>query len=300
MKVHFYIAGIQKSGTTNLAYLLSQSSNVLTHRQTECTFYYNADEYRRGFSYLKKHYFFDKTNFDNHYVLIKHSNSFTNPNVLSNALKDNPEILFLLVFRHPVQRFYSSYLMEKTRSLYPLSLEQAVEKALSDEGSFEHQVFLKFGCYDVWLQSILSVIPEKNMELFLFEELFKDTHHHLQTFAHKYNLHFNPDLLDNLNIKNSYKEYKNYWYQRVVRRLRRSRIKNIFKSILPPKHWVLLTKNIEHFNLIEPKEKLPIDPAVEERLMNFYLPSIEKFEQMTGMRTEWIKQKAEKYDRVGN
>jgi hypothetical protein len=300
MKIHFYIAGVQKSGTTNLAYLLSQSSNIVTHPQTECTFYYDENEYKRGFSYLKKHYFFDKKNFENNYVLIKHSNSFTHLKVLSNALKDNPEILFLLVFRHPVQRFYSSYLMEKTRSLYSLSFEEAVERALGDESSFEHRVFLKFGCYDTWLQNILSVIPEKNIELFLFEELFEDTQRHLQAFAHKYNLHFDIEALNHLSIKNSYKEYKNYWYQRVVKRLRRSRIKNIFKSILPPKYWVSLTKNIEHFNLIEPNEKQPINPAIEERLLNYYIQSIEKFEQMTGIKTQWINQTVSNYERVGN
>ncbi|MCX7728814.1 MAG: sulfotransferase domain-containing protein, partial [Bacteroidia bacterium] len=107
MKVDFYIAGIQKSGTTNLAYLLSQSSNIVSHPQMECTFYWDQNEYNKGVKFLRNYYFFNTNDetLNHHFVLLKHSNSFTNVQILQKILKDNPNVHFLLVFRNPVQRY---------------------------------------------------------------------------------------------------------------------------------------------------------------------------------------------------
>lgn len=290
VKVDFYIAGVQKSGTTNLAYLLSKSSNILTHPQTECTFYWDTKEYLKGHKFLKQHYFFhaDEKDWDNHYVLLKHSNSFTNTDILKKAYKDNPDIRFLLIFRHPVQRFLSSYLMEKTRSLYPHSLEYAVQKALSDEQSFEHKVFLQFGWYDVWFKKILGVIPENNVEIFLFDDLYNDKETHLKVFAEKYNLNFDASALKNTEIKNSYKEHKHDWYQKLIVKLRHSKIKEIVKQFVPVNYWVKLIQKAEHINLLEPSEKVSIDKPLEELLMEHYAPKIAEFEQVSGLKTNWL------------
>lgn len=291
MKVDFYIAGTQKSGTTNLAYILSQSTNIVTHHQLECTYYWDKQEYIQGTNFLKKNYFFDTTEDElvNKKILLKHSNSYTNTDVLKRVYAENPDVIFLFIFRHPVQRFVSSYLMETIRSLYSLDLAAAVRKAIQDKYSFEYQVFLKYGEYDFWMEKILSTIPQKNIECFLFEELFEEQEQHLSDFAKKYQLNFNPHVLKDLEIKNNYKEYKNYWYQKFVVYLRNSKIRQIFKNILPISYWVMLTKKIENINLIEPNEKPLIDEQYEKILNEYYAESIERFEALMGLKTNWLK-----------
>lgn len=290
MRIDFYIAGIQKSGTTNLAYLLSRSSNIITHPQMECTYYWDEKEYTKGKKYLRKNYFFDfkGKDFETHYTLLKHSNSFTNPEVLKRVVSENPQVQILLVFRNPVQRYISSFLMEKTRSLYPLTLSQSIEKALSDKNSFEHQVFLKYGEYDYWIEKILNIIPENNLHFFLFEELYDDKEFHLKNFTQKYQLDFNPYALKNVSIINTYKEPQNSLYQKILVNLRHSNIKNIIKQLIPIKYWVQLSQKIEHINLIEPPQKPLIEKELENILSDYYSNSIVRFEQLTGLKTNWL------------
>lgn len=293
MKIDFYIAGVQKSGTTNLAYLLSKCSNIITHPQMECTFFYDDAEYVKGLNYLQKTYFFHyHQNGSLYYSLIKHSGSFTSVNALKRALQHSPDIRFLLIFRNPIQRFISSYLMEKTRSLYPYDIKTAVNISISNKNSIEHKIFYTYGLYDIWLKNILQHIQEQNLHLFLFEELYDDTEHHIEQFAKKYNLNLNPNVLKQIALQNTfqnnYKEYKHHWYQKMMIRLKQSSLKKSIKKVIPPQHWTNLIRKIEHLNLVEPDEKYTIDKETENILKENYYTSIKNFESLTGLKTNWL------------
>ncbi len=288
MRVDFYIAGIQKSGTTNLAYLFNHSSNVILHPQLECTYFFKDDEYKKGIDFLKKNYFFDVSFEKDKRVLIKHSNSFSKPETLRRVLEFSPDVQFILMFRNPIQRFISSYLMERARSLYPLDLKDAVYKALKDKESFEHKVFYSFGLYDIWLTKILKLIPQERIHYFLFEELYNDVEHHLEQFGRKYNITIDISKLKNIPVQNSQKEIKSYWYQKLYLRLRSSKIKNFIKPLIPIKHWVEWSKKIEHFNYIEPENKYNINDEIKTILKDAYFNSIQQFEALTGFKTNWL------------
>lgn len=293
MKVDFYIAGVQKSGTTNLAYLLSNCANVITHPQMECTFFYNEEEYKRGLDFLRNSYFFNANGQvdGKAYKLMKHSNSFTSVETLDRVIRHFPDVKILLVFRNPVQRFVSSYLMEQTRSLYSYDLRVAVDRALKHKDGFEYQVFYLFGEYDRWLSRILQKVSEKQIHYFLFEELFEDTEHHLEQFGKQYGLNINTAVIKQLPVQNVHKEYKHYYYQKLIVHLRHSRIKETVKKFIPVRHWVKWTKKLEHINLVEPQEKYVIDREIEEVLMERYYSSIKNFETITGLKTNWLNEK---------
>lgn len=122
----------------------------------------------------------------------------------------------------------------------------------------------------------------------MFEELYDDKEYHLNNFAKKYNLRFNLNALKNLKIQNTYKGYKHYWYQKMLVKLRYSRIKQVVKKLIPVHYWVKLTRKIEHINLVEPSEKIPVDKKNYEILYQYYLPHIEQFENITGLKTNWL------------
>lgn len=288
MKVDFYIAGTQKSGTTHLSYILSRSSEICIHPQIECTFFFNQEEYNRGIQYLKRNYFFHYRNHSSKRILIKHSYSYTRPDVLQRALQHNPHIQIILIFRNPIKRFLSSYQMEVTRSLYPYDLHTAVKKALKEPLSVERKVFFELGLYDYWLEQIMPIIPSSQLHLFLFEELYNDTTHHISEFAKKFNLNIDTSVIHTLEIQNSHKVYRNYWIQRFIRKLKRLPVKNYIKRIIPPPLWVSLTQQIEHVNLIEPDDFFKIDTQIKEILKEQYALSIERFEKITGFQTNWL------------
>ncbi len=289
MKIDFYIAGIQKSGTTNLAYLLSKSSNIITHPQTECTFFYDENEYNKGVRYFKKTYFFKKEHLHHpHYRLIKHSNSFVSVDTFKRVLQHSPDVQFLLVFRDPVQRFFSSYMMERARSLYPYDIKQAMKIAFSDKQSVEHRIFYSFGEYDKWIERIMKEIDRKHLYFFLFEELYNDVEHHFEQFAKKYGLAVNMEFSMPSPIQNAHKEYKYYWYQKVISSLKRSGIKGSIKRWIPARHWANLVKRVEGANFTEPKEKYKMDTAEESILREKYYHSIKRFEAITGLKTIWL------------
>jgi len=290
-KIDFYIAGIQKAGTTNLAYLLGKANNVITHPQLECTFFYDLNEFNKGVEYLNNYYFFDAKNCPkDFYRVIKHSNTFTSIGTFQRVLQCSPNVQFILIFRNPIQRLVSSYLMEKTRSLYPHSLEKAIDIALNNNSSFEHRVFFAFGKYDKWLTDILKVVNEKQLTYFLFEDLYNDIDHHIGQFSQKYHIDIDLTLLKNVPIQNAQKKFKHEWYQKMIIKLRQSKIKNHIKKIIPAKHWVKWTKKIEHFNYIEPETKFKISKDQENILKDAYYQSILNFERMTGLKTNWLQE----------
>jgi hypothetical protein len=180
--------------------------------------------------------------------------------------------------------------MEKTRSLYPHSLEKAIDIALNNNSSFEHRVFFAFGEYDKWLTDILKVVNEKQLTYFLFEDLYNDIDHHIEQFSQKYHIDIDLTLLKNVPIQNAQKEFKHEWYQKMIIKLRQSKIKNHIKKIIPAKHWVKWTKKIEHFNYIEPETKFKISKDQENILKDAYYQSILNFERMTGLKTNWLQE----------
>ncbi|MGQ9848381.1 MAG: sulfotransferase domain-containing protein [Bacteroidales bacterium] len=295
MNISFYIAGVQKSGTTNLAYLLSKYFNIITHPQLECTFFYDNNEYKKGNTYLKNNYFFNIPKYlysskQEYHILIKHSNTFTDVMVMKKALQHSPDIKFLLIFRNPIQRFVSSFLMERTRSLYPHPIEKAIDIALNDKNSIEHRIFYSFGEYDKYLENIVRAIDEKKLYLFLFENLYNNTYQHLKIFAQQFGLqmHWDNTQVNDTPIQNPYKEYKKVWYQKMIIRLKHAPIKQQIKKIIPTKYWVNITQKLESINLVEPQEKYVINSELEMLLKEKYYPSIKRFEALTGLKTNWL------------
>ncbi len=290
MKVDFFIIGTQKSGTTNLAYLLSKSLHIITHPQLECTFFYNDNEYQKGLKYLQKTYFYHhkKITKSPTYYLLKSGAAYTHIDSIKRALDHNPDMKFLMIFRNPINRFISSYYMECARNVYHNTLEKTIDIALNNPASIEHKIFYRLGLYDYWLKQILPIIPIASREIFIFEDLYTNKEAHLLDFAKKYNLELSASAINGHEIKNSAKSFNNKGYQKLIVKLKNSIARPIIKSILPVPLWVNLTQVIENSNLIEPQDTPIVDENLKDRLREAYAQSILNFEKIIGVKTNWL------------
>ncbi len=193
-----------------------------------------------------------------------------------------------MIFRNPINRFISSYYMERARNVYNNTLEKTIDIALNNPASIEHKIFYRLGLYDYWLKQILPIIPAANRETFIFEDLYTNKEAHLFYFAQKYNLELSVSAINGHEIKNSAKSFNNKGYQKVIVKLKNSIARPIIKSILPVPLWVNLTQVIENSNLIEPKDTPIVDENLKDRLREAYAQSILNFEKIIGVKTNWL------------
>jgi hypothetical protein len=288
MSIDWFIAGTQKSGTTTLKNLLDYSPDILTHLNEECTLFYDYSLHEIDNDKFKR-YFYRKKN--SKIILAKHANACYSQEELIKLYHHNPDMKIFLLFRNPIKRFISSFMMEKTRSLYKGDIEYAFNKALNDRSSFEYKVFLSYGFYDKVLKKVSGIFPEKNITCLIFED-FK--HNPLYTVNEILSNHGmktieidNPDEL----IHNPVKSPRSRTLVNLFLKLRTSRYKDWIKKYLPPEIWdklVLQTKNTLFKDFDEPLPTVSL--SIIENLLDIYAPVIENFEKMTGLTTHWIEE----------
>lgn len=288
MKIDFFIIGTQKSGTTTLHQLLSSSEDITTHFSEEFTVFY--DESRPFSETNLKKYFPRNTRHKS--IIAKHSSACYHLHEIKRAYQHNPEIRFIISFRNPIHRIYSSYLMERNRSLYPYDFPTMLTKALSDIHSMERKIFLSYGCYDIVINNLFKIIPEKCLHIVLFEKLIENPTKVANAILSKYHLKNIPEESPTRTHFNQLKKPISRRILKTINHLKQSSFKHHIKKALPAMIWYTFVKNVKN-TLYVPYEEYPsireeIDPESYQKLLNYYGPHVENFEKITGLNTGWF------------
>lgn len=169
--IDIFIAGAQKAGTTSLARYLAQHPNIFTHEQMEMTHFFLEEEFILGDKNLSERYGFEmkKEGFLN---LAKHA-THTRSEVAIQRLHDyNPDCKVIFCVREPVERAFSSYLMEKKNKSFSYSFDEVVAIALEEkEKHWFYNVFIELGCYINHIQTLLKCHQRSNVMIVQLEEL---------------------------------------------------------------------------------------------------------------------------------
>ena len=179
VKPNFVCIGAQKAGTTTLADILSQHSDICIPPLKETKFFLFDEDYKKGEDYYAGFFTNYKGQkavgeFDPDYLLFPH----TAERILETLGED---VKIIVVLRNPADRAYSHYLMTKKKGLEPFPFEQAlVEEQHRKEDIKTRKIFAytERGFYGRQLQAFLNVFPPKNFLFLIFEEQLRNRNQH--------------------------------------------------------------------------------------------------------------------------
>jgi hypothetical protein len=169
----FICVGAQKAGTTTLHDILKQHPTVFLPIQKETKFFRDDDKYNKGVNFYTETYFKHKRanqiagEIDPDYLFIDDCAKRIHDTI-------GAETKLIFVFRHPVDRAYSQYLMSVRRGRENKSFEEALlmeNERYSEKGVNMYWFsYLSRGFYSTQLEEYLRYFKKENMRFFLFEK----------------------------------------------------------------------------------------------------------------------------------
>lgn len=175
MLPNFLVVGAQKAGTTSLHHYLQAHPDIYLPAQKETKFFVHEKYYRRGIEFYEAEYFSARNS--------EHAVGEVDPDYLyyEGALPriahdlDPARLKLVFIFRNPVERAFSHYLMTYRRGQEPLTFEEAIEAepVRITEGHMENlrYSYVIRGYYMRQVERILEKIDRSRMLFLLSEEL---------------------------------------------------------------------------------------------------------------------------------
>ncbi|QBQ54388.1 sulfotransferase family protein [Nitrosococcus wardiae] len=179
MLPNFFVVGAQKSGTTSLHHYLHEHPEIYLPFQKESKFFVHERLFNKGVGYYEKEYFSDWNQelavgeIDPEYMYIEQA--------LERIIEhfDPSNLKFIFIFRNPVERAFSHYLMTYRRGLEPLTFEEAisVEASRISQGIMPniHYSYISRGFYLRQVEKFLMHIDKSQMLFLLTEDLREST-----------------------------------------------------------------------------------------------------------------------------
>jgi hypothetical protein len=178
MLPNFFVVGAQKCATTSLHHYLNMHADVYLPAQKETKFFVDDGRYARGLVFYESAYFSDWEGekiigeVDPDYMYFDRA--------LERIVKDLDidNVRFVFIFRNPVDRAFSHYLMSLRRGLESLSFEEALlcEKyRINRDYKFKlHYSYKDRGFYYKQVLRFIQYVDKSQMYFLLTEDLRND------------------------------------------------------------------------------------------------------------------------------
>lgn len=286
------IIGAQKAGTTSLLHYLGEHPDCFSHPQKELGYFTDDKEYNDGLDRVFRKYYADLS--ESHKKVIGKNASLLTNKVGLQRLKDiNPDCQIVVILRNPVERTYSSYLMEKNYSAVKFKFEELpdlINKHAKNDESWGFNFFIDFSLYAHHLKDLYSFFPKEQVTVILYRELKSDATGVCREIFEK--LGVDPNFKPNVAVKhNETKKTRSLTYSMMVMRLLKNNnpIKRFLKLFIPEKNSHKYGDLLRNINKVEERYE-PIDPKVKDYLIGFYKPHNDELEQMIGKDlSDWNK-----------
>lgn len=178
MLPNFLVVGAQKAATTSLHHYLSGHPEIYLPAQKETKFFVDDERYRKGVSFYENEHFRGWSGepavgeVDPDYMYFEQAIERMACHMDLAAKK------IIFIFRDPVERAFSHYLMTYRRGLEPLSFEDAIEQepARIKQGYEEklHYSYVSRGYYLQQVERFLPYVDRPRMLFILSEDLKRD------------------------------------------------------------------------------------------------------------------------------
>lgn len=273
--INLVIAGFQKAGTTSLKNYLGEHPLIKTHSQKEMTFFGIEEEYNKGENQALKNYY--SCDIDNYsYILGKHATLLRNEANIIRVKDYNPDMKIIVSLRNPIERAYSSYLMELSSGTVNEPFDEVLKTSFANYqkgiGDWRYNIFIKLGEYSDSLNMLFRYFPDKNIHLVKIEDFYTDPEQQIDNILKFLDLSQKVDI-------NYYKEHNTFKVQRsafvaeIIKKVvsERNILKKGLKTILP-NHWSY--KMGERLRSLNKKEgmKQPMSSFAKSLLAKHYKP----------------------------
>jgi len=157
---NFIIAGAQKCGTTSIFEVLNDHMEVFLPESKEVHFFDKNESFDKGIDWYKK--FFRKSKFEK--VIMDITPNYMNKEYVPERIKKLlPNVKLIFVLRNPVTRAYSNYWDNIRNQNEHLPFDEAIK---------HNPAYIEKGLYYKHINSFLKYFNEKDIFIFLSEELF--------------------------------------------------------------------------------------------------------------------------------
>lgn len=177
--VDFIICGTQKGGTTALDAYLREHPEVCMAKKKEVHYFDNEKHFANGTpDYSKYHAFFSPQK--SHKVLGEATPIYMYWKASPKRIFEyNPQMKLLIILRNPIERAYSHWNMERSRSADGLSFSDAIDKERArchEAQPYQHRVFsyIDRGHYLAQIREIWAYFPKDRVLILKNEELKKN------------------------------------------------------------------------------------------------------------------------------
>ncbi|MFV8819486.1 sulfotransferase family protein [Haliea sp. E17] len=175
MLPNFFVVGAQKCGTTSLHEYLRVHPEIYLPEQKETKYFVNNEIYSKGIDYYERE-FFDRWQgeplvgeIDPEYMYFERGLERIEKHFDISALK------FIFLFRNPVDRAFSHYLMTYRRGFEDLSFEEALEaepeRIIRDDWHRMQYSYFDRGLYARQLERFFRIVKPSQMHFILSDKL---------------------------------------------------------------------------------------------------------------------------------
>jgi hypothetical protein len=187
---NFLCVGAQKAGTTTLYEILKQHPDIFLPQQVkETKFFVYEEKFQKGLAFYEKEYFSEWNS--------QSAIGEVDPAIMyeelaaqriHNTLGEQVKLIF--IFRNPVSRAYSHYLMSQRKGFEDLSFEEAIvaeqERLRANPAQKFNFSYFSRGFYTEQVNRFKKFFREENMLFLVFEDDFiknrKETFDRIQDF----------------------------------------------------------------------------------------------------------------------
>lgn len=279
-KISLMIIGAQKAATTSLKNYLGQHPSLQTHPHKEFSYFVDANDYAKGYRAALKKYFKPDPS---RRLIAKSAGLYVSEPGMQRFSLHNPGCKLVMILRNPLERTYSSYLMEKNYGAINGTFD-AIEEVLKrgDKSDWRYEFFIGMSLYCEHLQMIYRYFPKEQVMLVRYEELSADPARICSAIFNW--MEIDPFTCDTSKKFNVTSINRSPTYGRfVVKMLRNQNVfKNIFRTVLPGKMDYKVGEMLRNLNKTK-KTYAPVSDNMSSLLTEFYAPYNDKLSALTGM-----------------
>lgn len=179
MVPNFFVVGGQKCGTTSLHTYLTAHPDIYLPKQKETKYFVDDALYAKGISSYEETWYSSHLNeravgeVDPDYMYFEHALDRMRENIEIDKAK------FIFIFREPVSRAFSHYLMTYRRGIEPLSFKEAInaehKRIQQDYYSRMHYSYIDRGFYYRQVKRFLNYVDAEQILYILSEDLLYNT-----------------------------------------------------------------------------------------------------------------------------
>lgn len=287
----FFVVGAQKAGTSSLHDRLRNLPSVRLPALKETHFFSNDEQYARGVQwYLRQ---FPEISPDS--VLGEVAPDYLFAPRAAGRIREliaRPQLIF--IFREPIERAYSNYLMSVRKGYEKLPFAEAlVEEStrLEDENGRKFLSYFSRSLYVEQVERYLALFPKEDMLFLKFEDLVDKGHIGRQTFrelADFIGIRVKPDQEGELTKANPASQPRSLLVRNLL--YGSSSVKKLFRFLIPSRDLrAAIAHRVDLLNL-KPASKSEIG-AIPAAISRRARQEVSRLQEMTGLGLEdWLGQ----------